>query len=477
MLAWDRRQAAKFRRRKPERRVPSGPLRPAWAHSILLESLRTVTVVTQPAIRRVLERCGAPCVEAVTAEALHRDCFCVAVDPDAVRAQLNAQLSAKNAPALADAHAHLFATLPIFVPERTIERMTAAVQALTLAAATPAYVAAVMAWAPSIAAHDPGSPGGLLGFDFHLGPDGPRLIEMNTNPGGLLLNAALAKAQRLCLPALSVPSIAIGAEASAITALLDEWRAQAAGAVDGWVAIVDEAPEQQYLYPEFVLFQQALEVAGYRTVICGPDELRYVDGVLRWGEERVGFVYNRLTDFALATDPVKALREAYLDGAVALSPHPRAHALWADKRNLSLLCNRSFLAGTGLPEEAQELLADMVPQTVQMTPDNREQLWATRRQWFFKPAAGFGSRASYRGDKLTHKTWEQMRTQAYVAQAIVPPSERHTGTDEPPLKVDLRCYAYRGQALFFAARLYRGQTTNFRTPGGGFAPVLTLARM
>jgi hypothetical protein len=25
-----------------------------------------------------------------------------------------------------------------------------------------------------------------------------------------------------------------------------------------------------------------------------------------------------------------------------------------------------------------------------------------------------------------------------------------------------------------AARLYRGQTTNFRTPGGGFAPVLTL---
>lgn len=63
-----------------------------------------MTVVTQLTIRRVLERCGAPCVEAVTAEALHRDCFCVAVDPDAVRAQLNVQLSAQNAPALADAH-------------------------------------------------------------------------------------------------------------------------------------------------------------------------------------------------------------------------------------------------------------------------------------------------------------------------------------------------------------------------------------
>ena len=33
--------------------------------------------------------------------------------------------------------------------------------------------------------------------------------------------------------------------------------------------------------------------------------------------------------------------------------------------------------------------------------------------------------------------------------------------------------AYRGEALLYAARMYQGQTTNFRTPGGGFAPVLT----
>jgi len=27
--------------------------------------------------------------------------------------------------------------------------------------------------------------------------------------------------------------------------------------------------------------------------------------------------------------------------------------------------------------------------------------------------------------------------------------------------------------LLYAARMYQGQTTNFRTPGGGFAPVFT----
>jgi hypothetical protein len=41
------------------------------------------------------------------------------------------------------------------------------------------------------------------------------------------------------------------------------------------------------------------------------------------------------------------------------------------------------------------------------------------------------------------------------------------------LKVDVRNYAYGGEVKMVAARLYEGQTTNFRTAGGGFAPVLT----
>ena len=104
--------------------------------------------------------------------------------------------------------------------------------------------------------------------------------------------------------------------------------------------------------------------------------------------------------------------------------------------------------------------------------------WLCVKSWRFgavdRPAGGFGSRASYRGDKLTAKTWAQMAGTDYVAQALVPPSQRHLGPGDEPLKVDIRAYAYRGQVLLFAARTWQGQTTNFRTPGGGFAPVLTL---
>lgn len=35
----------------------------------------------------------------------------------------------------------------------------------------------------------------------------------------------------------------------------------------------------------------------------------------------------------------------------------------------------------------------------------------------------------------------------------------------------LRLFAYRNRLLGVGARLYRGQVTNLRTPGGGYAPV------
>jgi hypothetical protein len=62
----------------------------------------------------------------------------------------------------------------------------------------------------------------------------------------------------------------------------------------------------------------------------------------------------------------------------------------------------------------------------------------------------------------------------YVAQRIAAPGERVIcldGSEPQSLKYDVRCYVYDGKVQLVAARLYQGQTTNFRTPGGGFAPV------
>ena len=82
----------------------------------------------------------------------------------------------------------------------------------------------------------------------------------------------------------------------------------------------------------------------------------------------------------------------------------------------------------------------------------------------------------YRGDKVTKGVWSEIERGGYVAQTLVRPSERMIRIDETPQarKMDVRLYTYDGQVLLVAARLYQGQTTNFRTPGGGFAPVFVV---
>lgn len=419
--------------------------------------------------------CSSACSSSGSAEVLNRECFCLGVDQQVLHAELQAVLGAHGLPeAMAESHPHLFSALPFFVSRRHIEQVVGVVTAIEEVTAAPAYQSAVMAWAPDIAGFDPGSPGGLLGLDFHLGPNGPRLIEINTNPGGVLLNAALGQALRVCMPELTMPATDAGqVEEAVLQAMLTEWRLQRGAAPLGFVAIVDASPRQQYLYPEFVLFRQLLRRHGYRAEVCDPSDLVHQHNRLWLGESQVDMVYNRLTDFALNEIGSQAIRSAYLAGDVVVSPHPRAHALFADKRNLSLLGSRDFLQSLGVSPTSIDTLTAAVPTTELVTPGNREAMWSRRRQLFFKPAAGFGSKASYRGDKLTRRVWDEIAGATYVAQELVAPSERHVAADTGPLKVDIRCYAYGGEVLLYAARMYQGQTTNFRTPGGGFAPVLT----
>jgi hypothetical protein len=115
-----------------------------------------------------------------------------------------------------------------------------------------------------------------------------------------------------------------------------------------------------------------------------------------------------------------------------------------------------------------------VPQTKPVRAEDADQWWAGRKQWFFKPLSGYGGKGAYRGDKLTKRVFEEIMRSDYVAQRLVVPGERKVcieGVEPQLLKFDVRCYVYDGHIQLIAARLYQGQTTNFRTPGGGFALV------
>jgi hypothetical protein len=408
-------------------------------------------------------------------ERWNSDCYCVSLDPGALRAAVEAE--APGLSRLIDERCpHLFAALPVFVSRQHIEAMAAVVAAVEDVVALPGYRDAALAHAPAIARHDPGARGVFMGYDFHLSVDGPRLIEINTNAGGALLNALLGQAQRACCPEVAAlvngPLAAEALERAFCGTFLCEWRLAGRRGLPRRIAIVDSAPQQQFLYPEFVLFERLLRRFGIDAAVRAPDSLVYDGSELRDAEGPIDLVYNRLTDFSLGQGAHRALRDAYVAGAAVVTPHPRAHALYADKRNLAWLTDGSRLRSWGARLETIAALSRGIARTEVVAPTAAARLWAGRRKLFFKPAGGYGSKAAYRGDKLTRRVWEEILNGQYVAQALVAPSERCI-TADTRLKVDVRNYVYRGSVLQLAARLYQGQTTNLRTPGGGFAPVLT----
>lgn len=424
--------------------------------------------------------CNDRCQSASSIEALNRLCYCPSLDEGALRRGLEAAFGERGlSHAVIETHPHLFASRPVFIARDQLERMARVIEAAETVVETPIYRSAALSWAPDIATFDSGSRGGLLSYDFHLTHAGPQLIEINTNPGGALLNAVLGRAQRACCAdAVGLMMAPMGpgdVERWLVEVFRTEWQLQRGASVLRSIAIVDERPDQQYLYPEFLLFRELLKRHDIEAVICDPGELSTHNERLWHREHPIDFVYNRLTDFSLQSPDHALLKSAYLAGEVVVSPHPRAHALYADKRNLTLLCDAEFLRTTGVADDLIVTLLAGIPHTELMAPGNRETMWANRRRLFFKPAAGFGSKAAYRGDKVTKRVWEEMAAGIYVAQALVAPSERHIADSEAvtALKVDVRNYAYAGAVKLVAARLYQGQTTNFRTPGGGFAPVLT----
>lgn len=421
------------------------------------------------------------------AERLNSTCRCVSLNRKALRAELSGPDNDDELyRMIEEEHPHLFAASAVFVSEDCLNQQLEIIAALERVIAMPAYRQRVLAYAPETAQFAPKAHGVFLGYDFHLGADGPKLIEINSNAGGALINALLIRTQTACCERVNCPQagkIAFGRQASQAPEQLfldmfyQEWQAERGDAPLRGIAIVDDNPQSQYMLPEFMLFKRLFEQRHIDAVICDPSALTYRGNALWHDGMKIDLIYNRLTDFGLEADKQQTLRQAYLDGAVVLTPHPRNHALYADKRNLALLCDDIFLQAIGVDPQTRAILSQGIAHTMLVDPREADALWAKRKQLFFKPAKGFGSKAAYRGDKLTRRVFDDILRHDYVAQTLIKPSERQLEVDHDivALKLDLRHYVYRGQTQLVCARLYQGQTTNFRTPGGGFAQVVVVS--
>lgn len=235
-------------------------------------------------------------------ERFNKECFCITLDRDALYQALEREVGDPDFCAtFITARPHLFSNAPVFLSKADTDGMIRIVHGIEAAARLPGYRESVLSWAPEIARCDFGPRGVFMGYDFHLAEDGPKLIEVNTNAGGAFLNALLAKAQRACCTEVEVALKTSEAEyfdAAVLSMFQREWTLQRGTGTARRIAIVDDRPEQQYLYPEFVLAQRFFLKHDIETVIADTGMLRYERGQLLVGNEPIELVYNRLVDFA-----------------------------------------------------------------------------------------------------------------------------------------------------------------------------------
>ncbi|MBE0575470.1 MAG: hypothetical protein IH613_06180 [Desulfuromonadales bacterium] len=354
------------------------------------------------------------------------------------------------------------------LPAAALRRMLELLRLLDRMSRCPAYRAEVYPQVPEVARFDPGHDAVMMCYDFHLAGDMPRLIEVNTNAGGGLL-AYLAHDPSLPIEPVSLK---VTLKERLLQTFADEIRQFSGGSKTRpeRIVIVDDEPTEQFLYPEMRAFADLFNAWGVAADIVDPRQLQVSADGVRFDGQPVDLVYNRHCDFYLESEVMAGLRAAYLGRKVCLSPNPHAYGLLADKRRLVLWSDPVKRADFSLSAAEQALLDKTLPASSLLSDLDLQQVWTVRKQKVFKPVDSFGSRGVLLGEKISRKRFNELPAATTLVQDLVPPSLTDVPGNEP-MKTDLRLYAYRDRALGVTARLYRGQVTNMRTPGGGFARV------
>lgn len=281
----------------------------------------------------------------------------------------------------------------------------------------------------------------LMAYDFHYDAtaDQISLIEINTNGAAFLLSDLLYQAD----PATGATNWphAIESLKSSFKNELELMNSKKSPRIQ----IMDEAPTEQKLYFEFLMFQDLFKSWGWPAEISDPKKtIKSIEA------REVDFIYNRYTDFKFTNESSRPLLTAYLNGQLIFSPNPREYLLLAEKNNL-IEFSKNKVSEVVIP--AFDL---------QHHPDP-DLVWSDRKKYVFKPKSSYGSKGVFKGSSISRKTFLEILKQDFIAQEYRPPGEMG------PWKYDLRFFVYQDEIQLGVARLYQGQVTNSRTRGGGFA--------
>lgn len=318
---------------------------------------------------------------------------------------------------------------------------------------SPDYLTGLQSLLPQAAGIEPEVPSMLMGYDFHLTSDGPKLIEINNNAGGLYIG------DERWLPQPALPEWDESLTIRLCKMFPAAWK---------HIAIMDDHVDEQYMYPEMLAYAALLRSEGRRVCVVNPEDITaYSDG-LYVGDVRLDAIYNRHTDFYLESVELAHIRKAYEGGLVHLNPYPRSYALLGDKGRMVNWWKEDFL-DSFLPDEDVRFIRKMVPESHRLQDVDVEELWPERKQWVFKPVARHGGKGVVLGKAMSRKRFAQLVPEETILQRYIPAST--VMLKETEFKLDIRLYTHGSSLLALAGRVWQGQMTNFRSEGSGWVPI------
>jgi len=320
----------------------------------------------------------------------------------------------------------------------------------------PSYLQAIESHIPETAdaMHDEASI--LMGFDFHLTDNNPKLIEINNNAGGLFVGDGGDAGW------MPQDDSVFGANTLAeriMSMFPASWQT---------IAIMDEDVSAQYMYPEMQAYAEVLREDGRQVFLVSPENIERRDDGLYVENQRLDGIYNRHTDFYLETPDLVHIRDALMAKQVKLNPHPRSYALLGHKARMVDWWREGLLEAC-VPREQVQMIRSVVPEIHMLSEMDADELWLSRKQWVFKPSARHGGKGVVLGKSMSRKRFATLDLQDTVVQAFVPASVvTHDAVD---YKFDIRLYMHGATLIGMAGRLWRGQVTNFREEGSGWTKI------
>jgi len=349
----------------------------------------------------------------------------------------------------------LASEIPVPVSRAAFEAMLGFSRTVFRLKDNAAYLAGLSEHLPAAAHIQNDWPSVLMGFDFHLTDDGPRLIEINNNAGGLYIGDGR------WLPQPEIPALTGALEQRLLDMFHADWAT---------IAIMDDDVSGQFMYPEMEAYAALLRQDGRRVMVISPEDLTLHEDGLSCDGIHIDAIYNRHTDFYLEGEDVAHIRQAYEKAQVAVNPHPRSYALIGDKTRMVDWWRQGMLEAC-IDQSTVELIRSLTPETHKLSDMDIDQAWAVRKGWVFKPAARHGGKGVLLGKAMGRKRFEALDIDETIVQRLVPASEVEMDGAHGEInrmKLDIRLFMHGENLIALAGRVWRGQVTNFRQPGSGW---------